>query len=191
MVSRFTASQSVNLDVPGPLESLQAYLDQPERIVRALFDADRIQSLDGRTFRLQMQTLRFFMLQITPTVDLQVWTDSDHVLHINAVDCQLAGTDVFAHRFHLSFTGLLRPVQSAARRADCGTSCATGHADLAVEVMLPTPFAALSNSVLQIAGNKLLNGVLVTVKRRLTSQLSADYQNWAATRLVQVAATNR
>lgn len=187
MVSRFTASQSVHLGLPGPLGTVQAYLDEPGRIVYALFDADRVQVLTDAVFRLRMQTLGFFMLQVTPTVDLRVWTDASHTLCIEAVDCQLAGADALTQQFKLALTGRLQPTSSQQRRFAQEAIAVAGNAELAVDVELPPPLAALSGPLLQTTGNRLLNSVLVSVKRRLVQQLKLDYQQWAAKQLSKTA----
>ncbi|MGF1536008.1 MAG: DUF1997 domain-containing protein [Elainellaceae cyanobacterium] len=189
---RFATSQSVEIELPGSLPQLAAYLDQPSRIVYALFDARRVQKLEDDIFRLQMQTLQFFMLKVQPTVDLRVWTDSQHVLHIEAIDCQLTGIDAINHQFALTLTGHLRPAAGSPDGADPLTTPSSvaaqleGVADLAIKVELPATFALISNGLIKRAGNKLLGGVLGTIKQRLVNCLSDDYVQWAASQVNQV-----
>lgn len=197
---RFATSQSVEIELPGPLAELEAYLDQPSRIVYALFDARRVQKLEDDVFRLQMQTLQFFMLKVQPTVDLRVWTDSQHVLHIEAIDCQLTGIDAINHQFTLTLNGHLRPTAGASASkipstkpaiapasGDAATGQLEGVADLAVQVELPATFAIISNGLIKRAGNKLLGGVLGTIKQRLVNCLSDDYKQWTVSQTNQVA----
>lgn len=187
---RFASSQSVDLELPGSLAAVQSYLDDPRRIVYALFDAERVDELADSVFRLHMQTLRFFTLKVTPTVDLRVWTDDDHVLHIKALDCQLSGMDAVNQQFTLTLSGHLRPVAVPQDQTDVSAvvTRAVGQADLDVQVDLPSPFAIMSNTLIRKTGNKLLNGVLATIKRRLATQLKIDCQQWAATYVDEVAA---
>ncbi|MGF1515248.1 MAG: DUF1997 domain-containing protein [Elainellaceae cyanobacterium] len=184
-MSRFTSSQSVDLALPGSLAGLQAYLAQPSRLVYALFDSKRVQELGDDVFRLQMRSLQFFMLKVQPTVDLRVWTDADSVLHIEALDCQLAGIDAIRQQFTLTLTGHLQPAVMDPKALQTDGRL-VGRADLAVQVELPPTFAIASNAIIGKAGNRLLNSVLKTIKQRLMDRLSKDYCQWSATQASEI-----
>ncbi len=187
MMSRFAASQSVELDLPGSRTALQAYLAQPRRLVYALFASDRVKECGNDVFRLRMQALQFFMLKIQPTVDLRVWTDAGSILHIEAVDCQISGVDAINRQFTLTLTGQLYAAAERVVTAEpvdlhdaAESSHLTGIADLEVRVDLPPSFAIISNAIVRRVGNRLLSGVLGTIEERLINHLRQDYGQWSA-----------
>ena len=60
MVTKFIASQSVEISVPQQSIPIQHYLRQPQRLVNALADNTRIQQLSEEVFRLKMRPLSLF-----------------------------------------------------------------------------------------------------------------------------------
>jgi hypothetical protein len=172
MATRFTASQSVEIAVPEQPIPIQHYLRQPQRLVHALVDTSRIQQLSEEVFRLKMRPLAFMSLSIQPTVDMKVWADSNGIIYLRSVGCEILGFEYINQRFALNLQGHLSPYQLSS-----GTRL-QGRADLEVQVDLPPPFAFTPKPILEATGNGLLKSVLLTVKQRLLHQLIADYRRW-------------
>ncbi|MBW4560283.1 MAG: DUF1997 domain-containing protein [Mojavia pulchra JT2-VF2] len=172
MATRFTASQSVEIAVPEQPIPIQHYLRQPQRLVYALVDSNRIQQLSEEVFRLKMRPLTFMSVSIQPTVDMRVWAESNGVIHLRSVGCEILGFEYINQRFTLNLKGHLSPYQLSA-----GTRL-RGRADLEVQVDLPPPFSFTPKPILEATGNGLLKSVLLTVKQRLLHQLLADYRRW-------------
>lgn len=172
MATRFTASQSVEITVPEQPIPIQHYLRQPQRLVHALVDTSRIQQLSEEVFRLKMRPLAFLSLSIQPTVDMRVWAESNGVIYLRSVGCEILGFEYINQRFALNLQGHLSPYQLSN-----GTQL-QGRADLEVQVDLPPPFAFTPKPILEATGNGLLKSVLLTVKQRLLHQLIADYRRW-------------
>ncbi|BAY11458.1 DUF1997 domain-containing protein [Calothrix sp. NIES-2098] len=173
MTTRFTASQSVEIAVPKQPIPIQHYLRQPQRLVHALVDPNRIQQLSEEVFRLKMRPLSFLSLSIQPTVDMRVWAESHGTIYLRSVGCEILGIEYINQRFALNLKGYLSPSQIST-----GTRL-QGKADLEVEVELPPPFSFTPKPILEATGNGLLKSVLLTVKQRLLHQLLADYRRWA------------
>jgi hypothetical protein len=174
MLARFSDSQSVELTVPNQSVPLQHYLRQPQRLIRALVDPSRIQPLGEDCFRLKMRPLSFLMLTIQPTVDLQVWAESDGSIRVQSIACEIRGIEYINQRFNLNLSGRLIPKQEGEM------TYLWGRADLQVQVDVPPPLLLTPQPVLEATGNGLLHSVLLTVKQRLMHQLLADYREWAA-----------
>jgi len=172
MQTQFFASQSVKLDVPQEAVPIQHYLRQPQRLVYALVDPSRTESLGNQVFRLKMRPLRFMMLSIQPTVDMQVWTEANGTFHLKSVGTEIRGNQYINQRFHLELQGRLYPVQQGEHTS------LEGKADLMVQVELPPPLQLTPKGVLERTGNSLLNGILLTIKQRLMHQLVQDYRQW-------------
>ncbi|MCV3216783.1 DUF1997 domain-containing protein [Plectonema radiosum NIES-515] len=183
MATRFTASLSVEIAVPEQPIPIQHYLRQPQRLVNALVDPTRIQQLSEEVFRLKMRPLTFMTLSIQPTVDMRVWAESNGIICLRSVGCQILGVEYINQRFTLNLKGYLSPHERSA-----GTLL-TGKADLEVQVELPPPFSFMPTSILEATGNGLLKSVLMTVKQRLLHQLLADYRRWviSQTKEIEVA----
>ncbi|WP_445635734.1 DUF1997 domain-containing protein [Nostoc sp. DSM 114161] len=172
MATRFTASQSVEIAVPEEPIPIQYYLRQPQRLVKALVDNSRIQQLSEEIFRLKMRPLTFMSLSIQPTVDMRVWVESNDIIYLRSLGCEILGFEYINQRFALNLKGYLSPKQ-----VSTGTRL-QGRADLEVQIDLPPPFSLTPKPILEATGNGLLKSVLLTVKQRLLHQLLADYRQW-------------
>ncbi|MBD2335687.1 DUF1997 domain-containing protein [Calothrix sp. FACHB-156] len=172
MATRFTASQSVEIAVPKQPIPIQHYLRQPQRLVHALVDNNRIQQISEEVFRLKMRPLTFMSLSLQPTVDMRVWAESNGTIYLRSVGCEILGVEYINQRFALNLKGYLSPLQLST-----GTHL-QGKADLEVQVELPPPFCFTPKPILETTGNGLLKSVLLTVKQRLLHQLLADYRRW-------------
>ncbi len=172
MATRFTASQSVEIAVPEQPIPIQHYLRQPQRLVHALVDTSRIQQLSEEVFRLKMRPLTFMSLSIQPTVDMRVWAESNGMIYLRSVGCEILGFEYINQRFALNLKGHLSPYQSSS-----GTRL-QGRADLEVQVELPPLFVFTPKPILEATGNGLLKSVLLSVKQKLLHQLLADYRRW-------------
>ncbi|MFN6515721.1 MAG: DUF1997 domain-containing protein [Nostoc sp. CreGUA01] len=172
MATRFTASQSVEIAVPQEPIPIQHYLRQPQRLVKALVDNSRIQQLSEEIFRLKMRPLTFMSLSIQPTVDMRVWTESNDIIYLRSLGCEILGFEYINQRFALNLKGYLSP-----KELSSGTRL-QGKADLEVQIDLPPPFSLTPKPILEATGNGLLKSVLLTIKQRLLHQLLADYRHW-------------
>ncbi|MEH2070651.1 MAG: DUF1997 domain-containing protein [Nostoc sp.] len=177
MAIRFTASQSVEIAVPQESIPIQHYLRQPQRLVKALVDNTRIQQLSEDVFRLKMRPLNFMSVSIQPTVDMRVWAESNGIIYLRSLRCEILGFEFINQRFALNLKGYLSP-----KRLSTGTRL-QGRADLEVQVELPPPFSLTPKPILEAAGNGLLKSVLLTIKQRLLHQLLADYHYWVISQI--------
>lgn len=173
MQTRFFASQAVLITVPDEPVPIQHYLRQPHRLVYALVDPSRIEPLSNNCFRLKMRPLKFMMLSLQPTVDIQVRTELNGTVHLRSTACEIRGIKYINQRFSLNLVGKLHPYQHQ------GQTQLKGKADLEVRVELPPPLWLTPRSILERTGNSLLRGVLSTFKQRLMHQLLLDYHKWA------------
>ncbi|BAY14435.1 hypothetical protein NIES21_01920 [Anabaenopsis circularis NIES-21] len=181
MPTRFTASQSVKIAVPQQPIPIQHYLRQPQRLVNALVDNSRFQQLSEEVFRLKMRPLSFMTLSIQPTVDMRVWAESNGIIYLRSLSCEILGFEYINQRFSLNLQGHLSPYQSSS-----GTRL-EGKADLEVQVELPPPLSFTPKPILEATGNGLLKSVLLTVKQRLLHQLLVDYRHWVTSQMTEKA----
>src|SRR5689334_3835549 len=143
MATKFTASQSVEIAVPQQPIPIQHYLRQPQRLVNALVDSSRIQQLSEEVFRLKMRPLAFMSVSIQPTVDMRVWAESNGIIYLRSLSCEIVGLDYINQRFTLNLQGHLSPYQQST-----GTRL-QGKADLEVQVDLPPPFSLTPKPILE------------------------------------------
>lgn len=174
MNSQFVASQSVEITVPEQPVPIQHYLRQPQRLVNAIADSNRMEQLSQDCFRLKMLPLNFLSLNFQPTVDLKVWADTDGTVHLTSMRCEILGLDYINQRFSLNLKGKLYPYQNN------GVTKLKGRADLKVNVDIPLPFSLTPKSIIETTGNGLLKSVLLRIKQKLMHQLLLDYRHWAS-----------
>ncbi|WP_448573334.1 DUF1997 domain-containing protein [Trichothermofontia sp.] len=172
MQMQFAAAQTVQLTVPEQPIPIEHYLRQPQRLVHALTDPTRVQSLGEGQFRLKMRPLRFLAFNLQPTVDLHVWSDAKGVTRLQSIGSQIHGIEYINQRFSLSLTGILQPSRNGHR------TYLKGEAKLRVAVDVPPPLRLTPLPLLEATGNSLLKSVLLTIKQRLMHQLLSDYQHW-------------
>jgi hypothetical protein len=180
MQVKFVAHQSLDLTVAEYRMAehnvpISHYLRQPQRLVKALVDPSQIESLSDKLFCLKMRPISFFHFTLQPTVEMQVWAESDGTLHIQSTGCEIRGIDYINQRFHLDLVGKLVPTSTG------NNAQLHGSADLTVQVDLPPALWFTPKPILEAAGNSLLKSVLMTVKQRLSHQLLVDYSQWAQT----------
>ncbi len=176
MNTHFQASQTVEMAVAEPT-LIHHYLRQPKRLVKALVDPTRLEQLTEDIYRLKMRPLQFLMFSLQPTVDLKVWIQSDGILNLKSVGCEIRGIEYINQRFSLNLVGKLYPVQLQ------GITHLTGQANLEVKVELPPPVWLTPQPILETTGNGLLKSVLMTVKHRLVHNLLSDYSHWCTEQL--------
>jgi Protein of unknown function (DUF1997) len=170
----FSAVQSVEIAVVEQPIPIQHYLRQPQRLIQALIDPEQVEPLGEDCFRFKMRPLHFMMLNLQPTVDLQIWVESDGIIHLQSVACEIRGVEYINQRFDLTLIGQLAPIQKQAR------SYLSGQANLQVRVDLPPPLSLTPRPIIETTGNGLLRSVLLTIKQRLVHQLLSDYYTWVA-----------
>ena len=173
MNSQFVASQSVEITVPEQPVPIQHYLRQPQRLVQAIADPNRIEQLSHECFRLKMRPLDFMSLKFQPRVDLKVWAESDGTVRLTSIGCEILGLDYINQRFALELNGKLYPYQSRE------ITKLKGKADLKVSVDVPLPFSLTPKPIIETTGNGLLKSVLLRIKQKLMHQLLLDYSQWA------------
>lgn len=175
MLIQFTASQMIELQVDEAPLPIEAYLADPERLVYALVEPDRVRLLPNGQFMIAVRPLSFLGLTLQPTATLAIWLD-DQTVRLRSVSCEIAGVEFFNQRFDLGLEG-----QLAVLRSRQGVTL-WGRADLRVQVDVPPPFSLTPRPILERTGNALLKSVLLTIQQRIKRQLLLDYRGWAKSR---------
>lgn len=172
----FQAEEVVNLEVEQKSISIQHYLRQPFRLVKAIADERLMKVLSNDLYQLQMNSLDFLNIyHFQPTVILKVWAGASGNVYLKSESCEIKGIEYINKRFSLDLKGKLSPVEIDNK------IYLQGKANLTVKVDLPPPLWLTPKALLQSTGNSLLKGVLMRIKHQLISQLIKDYYNFADT----------
>ncbi|MCP9773619.1 DUF1997 domain-containing protein [Synechococcus sp. Tobar12-5m-g] len=166
----FSASQMLKLPVPEQTQRLALYLDDDDRIVRALLDASQLDPLGEGHYRYAVKPLKAFQLQIQPVVQLRTQRAPGR-LEIEALDCHLEGFDL-VDDFALTLNSWLKATESGLE----------GEAHLAVSVSRPGILSLISPKVLEATGRSLLGGILLGMRKRVGQQLQSDFSHWCRER---------
>lgn len=165
-------SQTVEIQVPREALPIEAYLSHPDRLVRTLAPQDRLALLQEGLYRLTILPVRVLNLTIAPIVDVKVWLDDDRKVQVESIACEISGLEAFRDRFDLKLVGELYPIHTPKQ------ILLRGSALLRVNVDLPMPFSMMPRSMVESAGNGVLDTTLKTVKGRMLKYIIKDYQAW-------------
>lgn len=162
----FSASQQLELPVREQRDQLASYLNEGDRVVRALLNPSQLEMLAPQNYRYTVTRLQVFQLQIQPVVELRT-RSSPGRLELEAVDCQLEGLGL-VDDFQLSLRSWLV----------AGDQGLEGEATLSVEVSQPPLLKLIPARVLESTGRSLLAGILLGIKSRVGQQVVEDFQHW-------------
>ena len=168
----FHVSQRLQLNVINEAIPIEHYLRQPQRIVSAIADSNRVEQLSLSRFRLRMRSLQFMMLRFQPLAELEVRAQDDGSIHLKSEKCEVDGAEFLQDSLSLQLSGKLSPHKVGP------ITEMVGHADLSVQVDVPPPLQLVPDPLLQRTGTAFLNGILLTIKHRLERQLVRDYRRW-------------
>ena len=174
--TRLFTSQTVEIQVPREGYPIESYLGQPDRLVRTLAPGDRLVKLNNGHYRIEILPMNVLSLTISPIVDLAVWIDDDRKVQVESVNCEIRGVESLRNRFEFKLVGELYPIHTPDQ------ILLRGSALLKIELDLPLPFKMMPRSVVEAAGNAVLETTLKTVKGRLLKYVVKDYQAWVKER---------
>ena len=162
----FSAKQQLQLEVSEQADRLASYLQDEDRVVKALLDPNQLQNLGHGRYRYAVTHLRVFQLQIKPVVQLLTHPSNGQLI-LEAIDCELEGLGL-VDDFQLTLRSWL---VAAAQGLE-------GEATLAVAVSQPPLLKLIPAKVLEATGQSLLAGILLGIKNRVAQQLLDDFQLW-------------
>jgi hypothetical protein len=162
----FSASQQLELPLREQRDQLASYLNEGDRVVKALLNPSQLELLAPQNYRYTVTRLQVFQLQIQPVVELRT-RSSPGRLELEAVDCQLEGLGL-VDDFQLSLHSWLV----------AGDQGLEGEATLSVEVSQPPLLKLIPARVLESTGRSLLAGILLGIKSRVGQQVVEDFQHW-------------
>ena len=148
----FRASQQLQLDVSDQPERLASYLNDQDRVVKALLDPNQLEPLGPGRYRYAVTHLQVFQLQIQPVVDLRTHLTPGRLV-LEATECELEGLGL-VDDFQLTLGSWLA----------AGATGLEGEASLAVAVSQPSLLKLIPARVLEATGRSLLKGILLGIK---------------------------
>ena len=167
MTLAFRASQHLDLPVANQTGHLRSYLQQEDRVIKALLDAHQLDRIGPGRYRYTVTTLQVFQLKVCPVVSLKI-ESGDGTISIHATDATLKGLGL-VDDFQLSLEALLEVTDQGLQ----------GEAKLGVNVSQPPLLKLIPRRVLESTGESILNGILMTIKGRVGRQLVRDFEDWS------------
>ena len=174
--TRLFTSQVVEIKVPRAAYPIESYLEQPDRLLRTIAPGDRMDLLENGNYRLVILPVNVLGLNISPVVDLAVWVDKDRKVQVESVGCEIRGVESLRDRFDFKLMGELYTIHTP------NQVMLRGSALLKIEIELPMPFKIMPRSIVEGAGNAVLEAMLNTVKGRMLKYVVDDYQAWVKER---------
>jgi hypothetical protein len=162
----FSASQQLKLPIHHQSDRLVRYLNEEERVLRALLSASQLERLAPHRYSYTVTRLHVFQLQIQPVVEICTHTSPGR-LELEALDCTLDGLGL-VDDFQLTLNSWLQ----------AGEEGLEGEASLSVEVSQPPLLKLIPPRMLESTGRSLLSGILLSIKGRVSQQVVEDFQHW-------------
>jgi hypothetical protein len=172
-------------------ESIATWLEDERRVATSIWDPNLMKELGGSMYQLQLMTLRFVTIQLSPSVDVQMWIDveeqksSDNgsgVLSLPAFKLQSVSFDPNVQIFpgigltaeqlgiQISVVGELRP--SADGRGVTGQIGFVSGGDL------PPPLRLAPEGLLKTASRTITKTVADFAVRSFQDGASAKYREF-------------
>ena len=176
----FNADQFTTVRLEGTSVEVCQFLRNPDYLVEALLESDRVRVLGGGCFEVRMSPIQALGTQIQPVVQLRITTDSSANVRLEAIDCEIRGNDWFNRHFDLNFVGTLVPLlDRAATSVDRPSSIElSGQAKLQVHIALPPLLQFTPKPLIDTVGNTITRGVLTAIERSLRRKLPERFRQW-------------
>jgi hypothetical protein len=175
MRQSFSARQTTTVSLPGTLAQVREFLQEPQHLIDALLDRDRVLRSGTDRFSVRMRAIHALGVSIQPIVELRIATFADARLQLEAIGCRVEGNDWIDRHFDLDFVGSLAPL-SPADSIDRVTLA--GDASLQVHIGLPPLLRLTPQPVVMVTGNTITRGVLTAMQRSLAQHLPVSFHRW-------------
>jgi hypothetical protein len=130
--------------------------------------------VDGNRFNLTVPPVRFFNLDVSPTMICRV-TQSNEAVLIESSECTLRGSP-FVESLNGCFRMMIKTsfkwIDTPSRRSILSNS------KIYVEVDPPAPFKYFGKNILEKTGSLALSIALRQIENAFVSSLSRDYEKW-------------
>lgn len=185
---QFNARQTATVRLRGDREQVQMFLQEPQHLIAALLDRDRVMPLDERQFEVRMRPIGALGMTIQPVVQLDIHAEADGRVLLRALGCRIEGNDWVDRRFNLEFQGELTPAR-VFTDASGAVTILSGVADLNVTIDLPPVLRFTPYPVVQKVGTTITQGILATLQRSLSKRLPERFTRWVQSRSVAPVAS--
>ena len=134
-----------------------------------------LERVSGTRFNMTVPPVRFFNLDVSPTVMCDV-TQSDDCVRIVSDECILRGSPYVVGLngcFRMRIVSEFRWTDTSERRAISSAS------DIHVEVDPPPPFKYFGKTIMEKTGKLALSIALSQIENAFVQSLARDYERWA------------
>lgn len=131
--------------------------------------------IDGNRFNLTVPPVRFFNLDVSPTLICRVTQTNEAVL-IESSECCLRGSPFVESLngcFRMQIKTIFKWIDTPTRRSILSNS------NIYVEVDPPAPFKYFGKNILERTGSLAMSIALRQIENAFVSSLSRDYERWA------------
>lgn len=155
---------------------LEEYMALPASQYSVL-DADKIERLDGETFRCHVGGIKFFNFCLEPVLTLRVQPHPKGC-DISMLACKLDGSDVVRAQ-NAKFASRMSNRVRWSVGADGVSKELVSETSVETDLQVPRWFV-LPIAAIQSTGDKVMAGVLSAAVPKFLQQLERDYQVWAS-----------
>jgi hypothetical protein len=141
-----------------------------------------LERLEGSRFNMTVPPVRFFNLDLSPTILCDV-TQSATSVKIVSNECTLRGSP-----YVVGLNGCFKMnIVSEFKWTDVDNKrCISSASDIFIEVDPPPPFCFISNSILEKTGRIAMSIALAQIENAFVKALARDYERWAVDREYRV-----
>ena len=172
--SKFETPCSINADAGITLSDYMKLPVDQYVCIKMPLDAT-LERIAGTRFNMTVPPVRFFNLDVSPTIMCAV-TQSDDSVKIVSNECILRGSPYVVGLngcFKMNIVSEFRWKDSTEKRAISSAS------DIYVEVDPPAPFKYFGKIILEKTGKLALSIALAQIENAFVQSLARDYERWA------------
>ncbi len=158
-----SAKLATQLDDQSNSKGISEWLSDGRGLALSIWDENMMKDMGNSIYRLQTMKLQFVTIQLSPSVDVQMWTQPDSsgepVFYLHSVDFDpniqlLPGVGISASSLglHIDVVGELRPSKDG--------KGVNGSISFATKGILPPPMRVLPESLLKMASDTINDTVV-------------------------------
>ncbi|CAN6476977.1 unnamed protein product [Victoria cruziana] len=177
--ARLAAKRTESVTVVQNLERpIEEYMRLPASQYSVL-DAERIERVDGNTFRCYVYKFKFFNFEVCPVLLVQVEVEPNCCC-IRLLSCKLEGSPIVVQQNEKFSASMMNRISCNTNNNGATVQQLVSNTEIEVVIDIPFAFRALPVALIESSGNQVMEQILKIMLPRFLAQLVKDYKAWSS-----------